>query len=447
MRRLRDAGIDCHFTMGGHYPEPELSGDARLAPELDSVVRFEGEITLLELADAAAPGRDWRKIAGDRLPRRRRPSPSPPRPLVRIWTTCLPGRGLQAGGRCSGRSAMPLLASRGCARTCSFCSIHTFYRAAPGKVVRTRKPGGGGRARWPAPRRARHRHLPVPGRRLPALRPGWRRLGGGVRGGAAPGRSAGRVIWKINCRADVVEPEIFARMRDAGLYLVYMGLESGSEEGLRDAATSRSPSSRTSGGRDAEVARPALRVRVHDVRSRVDASTRSATTSTSSATIVGDGSARRVFCKMLPYDGTPIKDALAGRGRLRGDVCDPDYDFLDPRMDAYYAALTRMVDVTGWIHGTAALSPQLNWAWNELAILERAVPRPARRRGLSDGAGEADGRGQCAALRRRRGAGAAARDRPGPRAGGGIRCAATPRPRPHGSCACATASSAAMPRR
>ena len=35
---------------------------------------------------------------------------------------------------------MPLLASRGCARTCSFCSIHTFYRAAPGKVVRTRKP-------------------------------------------------------------------------------------------------------------------------------------------------------------------------------------------------------------------------------------------------------------------------------------------------------------------
>ena len=30
--------------------------------------------------------------------------------------------------------------SRGCARTCSFCSIHTFYRAAPGKIVRTRRP-------------------------------------------------------------------------------------------------------------------------------------------------------------------------------------------------------------------------------------------------------------------------------------------------------------------
>jgi radical SAM superfamily enzyme YgiQ (UPF0313 family) len=25
-------------------------------------------------------------------------------------------------------------------RRCSFCSIHTFYRTAPGKVVRVRKP-------------------------------------------------------------------------------------------------------------------------------------------------------------------------------------------------------------------------------------------------------------------------------------------------------------------
>jgi len=43
---------------------------------------------------------------------------------------------------------------------------------------------------------------------------------------------AGRVIWKINCRADAVDPALFSEMRDAGLYTVYMGLESGSEEGL-----------------------------------------------------------------------------------------------------------------------------------------------------------------------------------------------------------------------
>ena len=39
-----------------------------------------------------------------------------------------------------GRTSAQLIASRGCARTCSFCSIHLFYRTAPGKVVRTRRP-------------------------------------------------------------------------------------------------------------------------------------------------------------------------------------------------------------------------------------------------------------------------------------------------------------------
>ena len=39
-----------------------------------------------------------------------------------------------------GFRTLPLLASRGCARRCSFCSIHTFYRTAPGKVVRVRRP-------------------------------------------------------------------------------------------------------------------------------------------------------------------------------------------------------------------------------------------------------------------------------------------------------------------
>ena len=32
------------------------------------------------------------------------------------------------------------------------------------------------------------------------------------------------------------------------------------------------------------------------------------------------------------------------------------------------------MDVWGWIHGYRALSPQLNWAWNEIAILERLFP-------------------------------------------------------------------------
>ena len=41
------------------------------------------------------------------------------------------------------------------------------------------------------------------------------------------------MIWKISCRAEYVEYELFRKLRDAGLFLVYMGLESGTEQGLR----------------------------------------------------------------------------------------------------------------------------------------------------------------------------------------------------------------------
>jgi hypothetical protein len=33
-----------------------------------------------------------------------------------------------------------------------------------------------------------------------------------------------------------------------------------------------------------------------------------------------------------------------------------------------------MVDVTGWTHGYGALSPALNFAWEELSILEQLFP-------------------------------------------------------------------------
>jgi hypothetical protein len=90
--------------------------------------------------------------------------------------------------------------------------------------------------------------------------------------------------------------------------------------------------------------------------------------------IIGDGSTAVTFCRMLPYDGTAIKDDLQRSGRLRGDVCNPDYDFLDPRLTAFYNALTEYVDIQGWIHGYEGLSMYLKTAWQEVAVIERLFP-------------------------------------------------------------------------
>src|ERR1044072_4431574 len=57
VQAMRAVGIDCHFTMGGHFPSLSYQQTLELVPELDSVVRFEGETTLVELVDAISTGR------------------------------------------------------------------------------------------------------------------------------------------------------------------------------------------------------------------------------------------------------------------------------------------------------------------------------------------------------------------------------------------------------
>lgn len=61
---LREAGINSHFTMGGHFSSLSYRRNLELLPELDSVVRFEGEMTLLELADRIGTGQEWRTVQG-----------------------------------------------------------------------------------------------------------------------------------------------------------------------------------------------------------------------------------------------------------------------------------------------------------------------------------------------------------------------------------------------
>lgn len=373
MEALRRDGIDAHFTMGGHYPTLSPHQTLAAAPELDSIVRYEGEVTLVEMVRALQAGEDWRRLDGVVWRQGEDIVVNPPRALIHdLDSLPYPERDFQPM-RVLGRTIMPLLASRGCARTCSFCSIHTFYRSAPGKVVRIRKP-------TEVVREMRMLHdqhgvtvflfqdddFPLFGKK-------WRAWAGEFVDELHKADLPGRVIWKINCRADAVDADLMARMRDAGLYLVYMGLESGTEEGLRTLHKEITVEQNLAAVRLLK----SLGIRFEFGFMLLDPSSTFASVRANVGflrEIVGDGSASAQFCKMLPYDGTPIKDDLERSGRLKGDVCTPDYDFLDPALDRFYAALAEIVSVTGWIHGHQPLTPQLNWAWTEAALIGRLYP-------------------------------------------------------------------------
>jgi anaerobic magnesium-protoporphyrin IX monomethyl ester cyclase len=369
-QRLRAGHIDAHITIGGHYPS--LCHDEVLAqmPELDSVTRYEGEATLLELVEVLAGGGDWHDVAGLAYVADGEVCETAPRALLQdLDTLPWPHRPYDPQ-LILGLKTMPLLASRGCARRCSFCSIHTFYRTAPGKVVRVRA----------AERVVEEMRMLYDERGVRVYLfqdddfPLWGRAGAKwVDRFAAGLRASGladKVLWKISCRAEYVEPELFAPLRDVGLFMVYMGIESGVESGLvvlhkqmtveqnlRAVALLKELGIAFSYGFmlfDPSSTFESVRHNVGFLRQ-----------------IVGDGSAAALFCRMLPYGGTPIRDQLEMEGRLRGDVTHPDYDFLDLRLNRYHALLDQAV--AHWVHNDG-VSHQINWAWDELKTVERLVP-------------------------------------------------------------------------
>lgn len=372
-RHLRDNGVTCHFTIGGHFPSLSAEHTLELIPEIDSVVRFEGEMTLIELVDLVGAGEEWRGIQGIAYGKDGAPVANPLRPLVHdLDELPYPERSYKPDA-VLGRKVMPILASRGCARTCSFCSIHVFYRSAPGKVVRTRKPAE-------VVKEMRHlyeehdiRVFLFQDDDFPLFGKVWQRWTRTLLDELRRQDLADKVIWKINCRADAVDPELFREMKACGLYFVYMGLESGSEESL------------VTLNKEITVAENIRAVRIlKEIGLTYEFGFMLFDPSTTFESvrdnlkflraISGDGTASAGFCRMLPYDGTPIKDTLAREGRLRGDVCNPDYEFLTPEIDRYFRNLTGMLRLTGWIHGNPGLSPQLKFAWNEVGIMERLFP-------------------------------------------------------------------------
>jgi hypothetical protein len=158
-----------------------------------------------------------------------------------------------------------------------------------------------------------------------------------------------RIMWKISCRADEVDEERFAMLRDAGLDFVYLGIESGTDDGLRlmnkhlqvERSVQAVRTLRTLGIHcDYGFMLFDPLSRVENVRANLDFLDR----------LSGDGYTAVTACKMVPYAGTAIEKMLQEEGRLeiRGEY--ENYHFLDPAMDDLYNWFVETFDQ--WIQGT-----------------------------------------------------------------------------------------------
>jgi radical SAM superfamily enzyme YgiQ (UPF0313 family) len=131
--RLRQALPGTHITTGGHFPSFAAAELLDYSPALDSVVRGEGEFTLLELMQVLdAPGA-WGEILGLSFRRDGHVVENPVRPLIPdLDSLPFPARDTPPQHHL-GIGFSPIVGSRGCYRDCAFCSIRSFYGAQPGR--------------------------------------------------------------------------------------------------------------------------------------------------------------------------------------------------------------------------------------------------------------------------------------------------------------------------
>lgn len=364
---LRSRGVDCHMTIGGHYPSLCYQQILANIPEIDSVVLFEGEFSLLELVRKLSTHEDWHKISGIAYQENGQVAVNSLRPLVKnLDHLPFPHRPFLAHDTL-GKKMRPILATRGCSRNCVFCSIREFYGRAPGKLVRRRSPENVVQEMAELYHRENISIFLFQDDDFPLIGKAGKRWVKEFIGQLGQHGLIGKVIWKISCRVDEVEPSLFAEMQNAGLYLVYLGIESGTDVGLK----TLNKQVTTSQILQAVTSLKELNILFSYGFMMFDPSSTFKTVLENTQflrKIVGDGSAAVQFCKMLPYAGTPIKTQLELEVRLLGSTAQPDYKFLEARLDDYYEKLN--IALNHWVYGNDAVAHNLNHAWHEVAVIK-----------------------------------------------------------------------------
>ena len=233
-----------------------------------------------------------------------------------------------------------ILGSRGCPWDCSFCSIRPFYEEQGGPLRRLR-----------APRAIVDEMIDLHRRRgVPiflfqdddflAGGKNAKRWAAEIADLIVDARLAGQIAFKISCRSDEIHEDILERLIAGGLTHVYMGVESGDEEGLLNMSKRLKPEAHLRAGRILKqfglsfdfgfmMVDPYSTFR--SIRQNIDFL----------EAFIGDGWTVAPFCRMLPYAGTPIKRRLEAEGRLLGTPFEPDYQFLDPKLDLFYDWMVR----------------------------------------------------------------------------------------------------------
>lgn len=368
---LRENGIVCHLTAGGHYPSMRYIDLFTVIPELDSIVLFEGEYTFLELVQSLYSNKSWRDIKGIAYKDAGSVTTNSLRPIEKDLDNFpipvrkpLPEYALK-------KKYATILAGRGCHYNCSFCSIREFYSKSQGPLKRMRHPEIVVREMELLYHQLdcsifmfQDDDFPISTNREKMWSVNFCNL-------LINQELNNKILWKINCRPDEVDYRIFESMKNCGLFLVYLGIEDGTDEGLR--LLNKHMKSKT-------ILNTVMILKKLGIK--YDFGFMLFHPSSTYQTIIDnldflkciceDGSSPITFCKMLPYAGTRIEAKLKEEGRLKGGVGFENYDFMDISLNYLYSFISDCF--SEWIGEHDGVLNIARWTRYSLSVYRKFFP-------------------------------------------------------------------------
>jgi anaerobic magnesium-protoporphyrin IX monomethyl ester cyclase len=334
LRALRERGYRGHVTAGGHVPTFCYRELLRDVPGLDTVVRHDGEETLVEVLHRLARGEVPRDIAG----------------LVwRDGAEIAVGPVRHAAGELDAlawpaRSPTPytvggfvvdfVITARGCVGECNYCSIAAYTSEHP-KRYRLRKPEAVADEIAAQYRERGARVLFVQDDLfvLPSEKRSVERIERLTR--ALAERDVRDVVFWVKGRPETVTPAVATALREMGTIHLFLGVESASAERLSYLGRTHLPHQNVSAlaaCRAADIV-PSFNFMLFDPDSSIEDLAVTLDLAEANPDLPWN------VCRTEIYSGTALRDRLEAEGRLRGDYRSYGYQMLDPRAEVLFRIL------------------------------------------------------------------------------------------------------------
>jgi radical SAM superfamily enzyme YgiQ (UPF0313 family) len=338
---LRARGCRAHITLGGHFPTFRAKEILGRYNQFDSIVRYEGEYTLLNLVQNILSNKGLNDVMGITYRDGEKIIENKDRPtLVDLDSLPFPERDMLPYALKYSKDIY-LSTSRGCWGSCTYCSISPFL------------PDGFHSPKW----RCRSTKNVVNEIELLLSEYDHNFFGVGDSNFIGPGRVGEKraldiadeiinrnlaIKFAVYTRVDQVEYKLFKRLKEAGMTTVYLGVESGVQSML---------------DRWKKNTTVEQNLRAIDICEKLGLHVEAGFMLYDPYTTLEEISQNLIFlhetgifdfpnllAKIEVRAGMAMEKQLFIEGRLKGDAITPAYDMVDPSVELFHSKICQILE-------------------------------------------------------------------------------------------------------